>query len=83
MLVRDGSRYKLSSRLRLYAMVARFLLHTSPAMLRSLLPYYHPAKVRDPDWVAKWAKAYAALPEGAIPLLDTSSPEIPARFAGG
>lgn len=83
MLVRDGSWSKLSSRLRLYAMVARFLIHTSPAMLRSLLPYYHPAKVRDPDWVAKWAKSYAALPEGAIPLLDTSNPEIPAQFAAG
>ena len=35
MLIRDGSWYKLSSRLRLYAMVARFLIHTSPAMLRS------------------------------------------------
>ena len=83
MLIRDGLWQRPASRLRLYHMVARFLLHTSPAMIRSLLPYYHPAKVRDPAWVARWAEAYAALPEGAIPLLDTSNPEIPAQFAAG
>ena len=81
MLIRDGRWSQLSSRLRLYQMITRFLVHTSPAMLRSLLPFYHPAKVRDPAWVARWAKAYAALPEGAIPLLDTSDPEIPAQFS--
>ena len=42
---------------------------------------YHPAGVTDPDWVARWAAAYASLPQGDIPLLDTSDPEIPARFA--
>lgn len=83
MLISDGRWSRLSSRLRLYQMVARFVLHTSPAMLRSLLPFYHPAKVRDPAWVAKWAQSYAALPEGAIPLLDTNDPEIPAQFATG
>ncbi len=49
-------------------------------MLRSLLPGYHPGKVSDPGWVARWADAYAGLPANAIPLLDTSDPEIPARF---
>ncbi len=81
MLKRDGRWYDWRSRLALYAMVARFLVHTSPAMLRSLLPGYHPAKVTDPDWVARWTSAYAGLPEGRIPLLDTADPEIPARFA--
>ena len=80
MLRRDGRWADWRSRLRLYAMVGRFLVHTSPAMVRSLLPQYHPAKVTDPDWVARWAKAYADLPEGHIPLLDTADPEIPARF---
>ena len=42
---------------------------------------YHPAGVTDPDWVARWAAAYTSLPQGDIPLLDTSDPEIPARFA--
>jgi hypothetical protein len=80
MLKRDGLWRNLRSRLRLWTMVARFLLHTSPAMLRSLVPGYHPSAVRDPDWVAQWAHAYAGLPEGRIPLLDTADPEIPARF---
>ena len=81
MLRRDGQWRNPRSRVRLWAMVARFLLHTSPAMLRSLLPGYHPAKVRDPAWVAHWADAYSGLPGDAIPLLDTADPEIPARFA--
>jgi hypothetical protein len=81
MLQRDGLWYNVRSRLRLWAMVARFLLHSSPAMLGSLMPGYHPAKVRDPDWVAHWTQAYAGLPEGCIPWLDTSDPDIPARFA--
>jgi predicted metal-dependent hydrolase len=81
MLKRDGRWHSWRSRLALYAMVARFLRHTSPAMLRSLLPGYHPARVIDPDWVSRWTSAYADLPEGRIPLLDTSDPEIPARFA--
>lgn len=81
MLKRDGLWTSPASRLRLWLMVARFLLHISPAMLRSLLPGYHPSKVRDPAWVAHWASAYSGLGEGSIPLLDTGDPEIPARFA--
>ena len=80
MLKRDGKWYIVLSRLRLYATVGRFALHTSPAMLRSLLPGYHPANVTDPEWVLRWASAYDGLEQGSIPLLDTSDPEIPARF---
>ena len=80
MLKRDGKWYNVLSRLRLYATVGRFALHTSPAMLRSLLPGYHPANVTDPEWVLRWASAYDGLEQGSIPLLDTSDPEIPARF---
>jgi hypothetical protein len=81
MLKRDGKWKSLRSRVALYAMIARFFVHASPAMLRSLLPGYHPSKVNDPKWVARWASAYDSLEEGSIPLLDTSDPEIPARFA--
>ena len=81
MLKRDGLWGKLSSRLKVYQMVARFLIHTSPSMLKSLLPGYHPAKVKDPGWVAQWVGAYADLPADCIPLLDTSDAEIPASFA--
>ena len=82
MLKRDGRWHNWRSRIALWAMVARFLRHASPAMLRSLLPGYHPAKVTDPAWVSRWTSAYADLPAGRIPLLDTADPEIPARFAG-
>lgn len=50
-------------------------------MLHSLMPGYHPSKVKDPQWVAHWIKAYADLPANCIPLLNTSDPEIPAQFA--
>jgi uncharacterized protein len=81
MLKRDGLWYQWRSRLRLYAMIARFFVNVAPAMLQSLMPSYHPSKVKDPDWVARWAQAYANLPKGSIPLLDTGNPEIPAEFA--
>ncbi len=80
MLRRDGRWHNPVSRLRLYLMVARFLLHASPAMLRSLLPGYHPTKIRDPECVQRWASAYDGLAEGTIPLLDTAHPDIPADF---
>ena len=81
MLKRDGLWYQWRSRLRLYAMIARFFVNVAPAMLQSILPFYHPSKVKDPDWVSRWSAAYANLPIGSIPLLDTGSPEIPAQFA--
>lgn len=81
MLKRDGLWKSVPSRLTLYRMIGRFFLHGAPAMLRSLLPFYHPSKVEDPQWVQTWAEAYDGLPEGNIPLLDTDDAEIPARFA--
>ncbi|MEM1051873.1 MAG: metal-dependent hydrolase [Pseudomonadota bacterium] len=81
MLKRDGLWGKLSSRLALYGMVGRFFLHSAPAMLRALMPGYHPSNVEDPQWIDHWAKAYDGLGEEEIPLLDTTDPEIPARFA--
>ena len=64
----------------LYAMIARFFVNIAPAMLQSCLPSYHPSKVKDPEWVSRWSAAYASLPKNSIPLLDTSDPDIPARF---
>ncbi|MFN4021218.1 MAG: hypothetical protein ACK4IC_11955, partial [Erythrobacter sp.] len=81
MLKRDGRWRKPLSRIRLWTMVARFLVHATPVMLRSLLPGHHPSKVRDPARVVHWTSAYAGLDEGDIPLLDTRDPESPARFA--
>lgn len=80
MLKRDGIWRNWRSRLRLYQMVARFFVNIAPAMLKSLLPGYHPSKMTDPGWVKRWTDAYANLPENHIPLLDTQDPEIPAQF---
>lgn len=80
MLKRDGVWKQWGSRLSLYAMIARFFVNVGPAMLQSCLPSYHPSKVNDPDWVSRWSEAYANLPKNSIPLLDTSDPDIPARF---
>jgi uncharacterized protein len=80
MLERDGLWKNWRSRLRVYAMIARFFVHAGPAMLRSLLPGYHPAKVTDPDWVLQWMSAYAGLPNGSIPLLDTQDLDIRPQF---
>lgn len=81
MLKRDGLWSSFRSQLKVWHMASRFLIKTSPAMLRSLVPGYHPSKVSDPDWVSRWTHAYANLPAGAIPLLDTSDPDIPAQFS--
>lgn len=81
MLMRDDRWNTLSSRLALYSMVLSFFWNAGPAMLRALIPGYHPSKVEDPKWVEQWAGAYEGLEEGEIPLLDTSNPDIPARFA--
>ena len=83
MLKRDGLWRQWQSRLRLYHMIARFFVHTSPAMLHSMMPGYHPSKVKDPQWVARWIKAYSNLPANSIPLLNTRDPEIPAQFRSG
>lgn len=72
---------QLLSRMRLYRMVLRFFYKTVPAILRAMAPSYHPAKVNDPQWVGKWIETYALLPDGKIPLLDTSDPDISPRFS--
>jgi predicted metal-dependent hydrolase len=81
MLSKDGLWFDMRSRLRLYKMIGRAFANIGPVMMKSLLPGYHPSKVKDPDWVIRWAHAYAGLKENEIPLLDTSDPDIPAHFA--
>lgn len=80
MLQRDGKWNNIRSRLRVYSLVGQFLFNAAPAMLRSFSPFYHPSKVKDPKWVARWMDAYANLPADHIPLLNTADPEIPAQF---
>ena len=80
MLKKDGLWTNWRSRTKLWRMAARFLVRVAPAMLRSLKPNYHPSKVKDPVWVQQWVSAYANLPDGMVPLLNTKDPEIAPQF---
>ena len=80
MLKRDGLWTNWKSRLRLYKMVLRFFINVMPAIIRALIPGFHPSKVDDPTWVGKWAHAYSDLPVDTLPLLDTRDPDIPPHF---
>lgn len=80
MLKRDGLWYSFKSRKRLMSMIIKFAKNVLPAMIRSAAPNYHPSNVKDPDWVKKWAHAYSDLPDGLIPLLDTSDFDIRPKF---
>jgi predicted metal-dependent hydrolase len=80
MLKRDGLWYSFKSRKRLMSMIFKFAKNVLPAMFRAAAPKYHPSKIKDPDWVKKWGHAYAALPEGLMPLLDTRDSDIPPKF---
>lgn len=50
-------------------MIARFFVNISPAVIKSVLPRYHPRKIDDPDWVSRWTAAYAHLPKNSISAL--------------
>ena len=81
MLKKDGRWRNLKSRWRLLKMETAFLANVGKFLLHSMLPSHNPRKVSDPEWVSQWAAAYDNLAENEIPLLDTSHPDIPARFA--
>lgn len=80
MLKRDGLWNNWKSRLTLYAIVLKFFASVTPTVIKAIMPRFHPSKVRDPEWVEKWAHAYSDLPDDTIPLLDTSDPDIPPQF---
>lgn len=83
MLKRDGLWMHWKSRLRLYRMILKFFADVVPTFLRAMMPGFHPSKVEDPIWIDKWTHAYSNLPEGVLPLLDTSDPDIPPQFKWG
>lgn len=80
MLKRDGFWYRLSSRLRLYKMVALFFRNTLPVICRAMVPSFHPSKYKDPSWIERWSIAYSNLSDNELPLLDTTNPDIPPQF---
>jgi hypothetical protein len=80
MLKKDGLWGSLNSRLRVWRVVGRFFVKAGPAMLRGMLPGYHPDKVKDPGWVEEWRSVYQSLADDRVPLLDTNAAGIPASF---
>ena len=81
MLIQDGLWSKFGSRMKLWAMLARFFLNVSPAMLRAALPWHHPDQVSDPLWVQQWAQSYSTIDDDHLPILDTRGPDIAPTFA--
>lgn len=82
MLKKDGVWYSLPSRLRTWAVVARFFVKAGAAMVRALSPRYHPDRIDDPAWVAQWRQAYARQGGDSAPVLATTRRGIPPQFAG-
>ncbi len=76
MLKQDGLWNNKASRKRLLRMIFAFFTNAGPALLRSLVPGYHPSKVRDQKWVKRWMDSYKALPANQIPLVDTTDDDI-------
>ena len=80
MLKKDGKWSDWRSRWRAQKRGANFLWNVGKTLMYSILPGHDPDNIKDPKWVADWMEAYADLPEGFIPLLNTNEPGIPARF---
>ena len=70
MLKTDGLWFRPASRVRLWAMVGRFLMQTLPHMLRCCAPGHDPRQIEDPQWVRDWVAAYRD-EDDRVPMLDT------------
>jgi len=78
MLKKDGL-FTFKNQLRLAGLGISFMGTWIPVLIRSLLPGHHPDDIKEPQWVHDWVREYEDSP--GVPLLDTSHPDIPARFA--
>lgn len=79
-LRKNGLWNKPSSRFRLAKQLSRAMIHISPFLLRAALPGHSPRNERDPQWVLDWMAGHADSPENFIPLVDTSSAQMPVPF---
>ena len=78
-ILRKDDRFRLTNKLRLAMIGLSFFVTWIPLLMRSMLPRFHPDSIQEPQWVHDWIREYESA-EG-IPLLDTSHPDIPPRFA--
>ena len=83
MLKKDGQWFRLSSRLALWGMVARFFVKAGGAMVRALAPGYHPDKVADPEWVHRWRASYDEAGGEIAPVLNGPIGQPAVAFASG
>ena len=80
MLKKDGLRWSIKSRLRLYYHVCQFLINTLPFLFRATLPGHDPRSERDLQWVTEWLQGYDNNPE-EVPIVDTKDPKMPVPFS--
>ena len=71
---------------RIIAGIVRELSHAifniGPYVLRALLPWHNPRCEDDPKWMKDWIAGHANLPPGEpLPLVDTSSADMPVPFS--
>lgn len=83
MLKTDGRWSSLGSRIRLWRRTGEFFFAILPSLLRSASPWHNPEDEKDPTWVRDWINGYALQTNDAIPLIDTSDPDMPVPFSVG
>jgi len=76
LLKEDGLWTQVSSRWQLAKLLTRILGNLIPKWLRIMKPGYHPSKIQDPDWAARWAELFQQDPDGAAQL-DTHQIQYP------
>ncbi len=58
-----------------------FVVNVGPFILRALKPGYDPRQEDNPEWYEDWIAGHAQLsPDSALPLLDTTNPNMPVPF---
>ena len=62
--------------------ISALAYHVGPYLLRALLPGYNPRCEDDPRWMKDWIAGHATLQPGErLPLVDTTSAEMPVPFS--
>jgi predicted metal-dependent hydrolase len=81
-LKKDGTLTNPKTLLQICHEVGSLIYNVGPYLLRALLPRYNPRCDKDPQWQIDWVRGHAELPpDSALPLLDTSDPDIPVPFS--
>jgi predicted metal-dependent hydrolase len=84
LLKEDGLWQDRASRWQLAKLLLRIFRKLIPRWLRIFSPWYHPSKIRDPDWGKAWSLLYDDNPQSSA-ALDTKrfSDAVPVTIATG